>query len=341
MKRKLYKYLALGLVFAGASFTAGIFFGSTGICIKEIFSILASKIPFIGDLITKTRQENAENIILKIRLPRAVTGLIVGASLSMAGAVYQSMLKNPLADPYLLGISSGAALGASAAILLSVPLHFLGVPAVPVFAFLGSLASMFVVYGLARTKGKIPSQTLILSGVIVNFTFSALMMLLIVFSGKGHSEAVYWMMGSLNNSSYALIPYVLPAVAAIGLVIYYYSGELNIMSIGEETAASLGVETEKVKKTLFIVTSLITSLAVSISGLIGFVGLIIPHTARLIAGPDHRALIPFSALLGGGFLILADLVSRTAAAPSEIPVGIITALLGGPFFLYLLKRKQK
>jgi iron complex transport system permease protein len=178
---------------------------------------------------------------------------------------------------------------------------------------------------------------------VVNFSFSAVIMLLITVStasNNGLSEIMFWMLGSLNNTNYGLIPFVFIGGTVLIVFIYLFSNDLNIIATGEETAVYLGVETEKVKKTLFVVTSLLTGLAVSVSGLIGFVGLIIPHIARLIAGPDHRTLIPFSALLGAGFLVLADLLCRTVLAPSEIPIGVVTAILGGPFFLYLLKRKK-
>ncbi|MEI6845463.1 MAG: iron ABC transporter permease [Candidatus Firestonebacteria bacterium] len=340
MKNKFKTYLLLGLVLLSASIFLGIFIGGVAIEPGQALKILLSKIPGLKASIPVTWEENISDILLKVRIPRVLLALLVGAALSVSGAVFQGLLKNPLADPYLLGVSSGAALGASIVILTSLPFFFLGLPVVPFAAFAGALLSMFLVYGLARTKGKISLHTLLLSGVIINFSFSALIMLIITLSNKGLAEVVIWMMGTLNNTNYDLLPYITPVAVILMLVIYMFSNDLNVIAVGEETAVFLGVKTEKVKKLLFVLTSMLTALAVSVSGLIGFVGLIIPHIARMIVGPDHRILIPFSALLGGIFLILSDTLCRSIIAPSEIPTGVVTAILGGPFFLYLLKRKK-
>jgi len=340
MKNKFKTYLLLGLVLLAASIFLGIFIGGVAIEPGQALKVMLSKIPGFKASIPVTWEENISDILLKVRIPRVLLALLVGAALSVSGAVFQGLLKNPLADPYLLGVSSGAALGASIIILTSLPFFFLGLPVVPFAAFAGALLSMFLVYGLARTKGKISLHTLLLSGVIINFSFSALIMLIITLSNKGLAEVVIWMMGTLNNTNYDLLPYITPVAVILMLVIYMFSNDLNVIAVGEETAVFLGVKTEKVKKLLFVLTSMLTALAVSVSGLIGFVGLIIPHIARMIVGPDHRILIPFSALLGGIFLILSDTLCRSIIAPSEIPTGVVTAILGGPFFLYLLKRKK-
>lgn len=340
MKRKIRRFTFIGLIFLMVCCFTGIAVGTASLSIMEIFNIIMSKLPFIGEHIPKTWQDNIEDIVLKVRIPRAILGLIVGASLSVAGVILQSLLKNPLADPYLLGISSGAALGSTLAILLYLPFYVIGIPVIPAFSFLGATSSMFLVYGLARTKGKIPVHTLLLSGVIINFSFSAIMMLLIALSNKGLNEIIFWMMGSLNNANYNLIPFIFISSLGIIIILYLFSNDLNVISLGEETAIYLGIETEKVKKIMFVLTSLLTGLAVSVSGLIGFIGLIIPHISRLIVGPDHRVLVPFSAALGGGFLILADVTCRIIIPSTEIPIGVITAILGGPFFLYLLKRRK-
>jgi len=312
MKNKFKTYILLGLILLIAIIFLGIFIGGVEIAPKEAVKIMLSKIP-----------------VIKESFPAGGEG-----------AVFQGLLKNPLADPYLLGVSSGAALGAAIIILSSLPFFFFGIPVVPFAAFAGALLSMFLVYGLARTKGKISLHTLLLSGVIINFSFSAVIMLIITLSNKGLAEVVVWMMGTLNNTNYDLLPYITPAALLLMFIIYMFSNDLNIIAVGEETAVYLGVKTERVKKILFILTSMLTALAVSVSGLIGFVGLIIPHIARMIVGPDHRVLIPFSAILGGIFLILSDMLCRSVIAPSEIPTGVVTAILGGPFFLYLLKRKK-
>ncbi|OGF48738.1 MAG: hypothetical protein A2044_08320 [Candidatus Firestonebacteria bacterium GWA2_43_8] len=340
MKNKFKTYILLGLILLIAIIFLGIFIGGVEIAPKEAVKIMLSKIPVIKESFPAGGGDNISDILLKVRIPRVLIALLVGAALSVSGAVFQGLLKNPLADPYLLGVSSGAALGAAIIILSSLPFFFFGIPVVPFAAFAGALLSMFLVYGLARTKGKISLHTLLLSGVIINFSFSAVIMLIITLSNKGLAEVVVWMMGTLNNTNYDLLPYITPAALLLMFIIYMFSNDLNIIAVGEETAVYLGVKTERVKKILFILTSMLTALAVSVSGLIGFVGLIIPHIARMIVGPDHRVLIPFSAILGGIFLILSDMLCRSVIAPSEIPTGVVTAILGGPFFLYLLKRKK-
>ena len=339
MKNKFKTYILLGIILLIASIFLGIFIGGVFIEPGVAIKIMLSKIPGINSF-PVTWDATISDILFKVRIPRVLLALLVGASLSVSGAVFQGLLKNPLADPYLLGVSSGAALGASIIILSSLPFFFFGVPVVPFAAFIGAILSMFLVYGLARTKGKISLHTLLLSGVIINFSFSALIMLIITLSNKGLAEVVVWMMGTLNNTNYDLLPYITPVALLLMFIIYMFSNDLNIIAVGEETAVFLGVKTEKVKKMLFVLTSMLTALAVSVSGLIGFVGLIIPHIARMLVGPDHRILIPFSAILGGIFLILSDTLCRSVIAPSEIPTGVVTAILGGPFFLYLLKRRK-
>ncbi len=340
MNKKYKTYLLSGIILLLVSVMLGIFIGSVAIDPGSALKMLASKIPGIKENISVTWEGSIEDILLKVRIPRVLLALIVGASLSVSGAVFQSLLRNPLADPYLLGVSSGAALGAAVVILTSLPFFFLGIPVVPFSAFAGALLSMFLVYGLAKTKGKLPMHTLLLSGVIINFSFSAVIMLLITLSNKGLSEVIVWMMGTLNNTNYELLPYIAPAALILMAVIYMFSNDLNVIAVGEESAVYLGVKTENVKKWLFILNSLLTALAVSVSGLIGFVGLIIPHIARMLVGPDHRILIPFSAICGGIFLVLSDTLCRSVISPAEIPTGVVTAILGGPFFLYLLKRKK-
>lgn len=340
MKNRFKTYILLGIILLISSVFLGIFIGGVFIEPGAAIKIMLSKIPAVSGYIPVTWDETISDILFKVRIPRVLLALLVGASLSVSGAVFQGLLKNPLADPYLLGVSSGAALGAAIIILSSLPFFFFGVPVVPFAAFAGALLSMFLVYGLARNKGKISLHTLLLSGVIINFSFSALIMLIITVSNKGLAEVVVWMMGTLNNTNYDLLPYITPVALLLMFVIYMFSNDLNIIAVGEETAVFLGVKTEKVKKMLFVLTSMLTALAVSVSGLIGFVGLIIPHIARMIVGPDHRILIPVSALLGGIFLILSDTLCRSVIAPSEIPTGVVTAILGGPLFLYLLKRKK-
>ncbi len=281
------------------------------------------------------------SIILDLRLPRVIAGALVGAALSVAGSVLQALLRNPLADPYVLGISSGAAVGAVLAILFGLGSTFLGIYAVPGAAFGGALLTLLFVYFIARVEGRVPAQTMLLTGVIISAFFSAIIMFLISATSDERLYSVtFWLMGNLEYVASQALGIIFIYLLSGSAVLFSLAKDLNLMSMGEETASELGVEVERVKKTAFIFTSLITGAVVSVSGLIGFVGLAVPHLTRMIWGPDHRFLIPASALLGAMVLILADTIARTVMAPSEIPVGVVTALAGAPFFVYLLRRKR-
>jgi iron complex transport system permease protein len=281
------------------------------------------------------------SIILDLRLPRVIAGALVGAALSVAGSVLQALLRNPLADPYVLGISSGAAVGAVLAILFGLGATILGSYAVPGAAFAGALLTLLFVYFIARVEGRVPAQTMLLTGVIISAFFSAIIMFLISATSDERLYSVtFWLMGNLEYVASQALGIIFIYLLSGSAVLFSLAKDLNLMSMGEETASELGVEVERVKKTAFIFTSLITGAVVSVSGLIGFVGLAVPHLTRMIWGPDHRFLIPASALLGAMVLILADTIARTVMAPSEIPVGVVTALAGAPFFVYLLRRKR-
>lgn len=282
-----------------------------------------------------------QDVLLYIRLPRVILAAAVGASLGTAGAVFQGLFRNPMADPYVLGVSSGAALGAILAILTGGSLYFAGFTAVPLFAFAGGTLSITLVYYLARVGKAVPVMTLLLAGIAVSAFLSAMVSLLTYFSGEQLHQVVFWMMGGLGGASWPKVLAMLPYVLIGFLIIYYHARELNILLLGEETARQLGVETERVKKIVMTGASLLVAAAVSMSGIIGFVGLIVPHFIRLAAGPDHRFLLPASALLGASMLIAADTVARTIIAPTELPVGIITAMVGAPVFIYLLKKRKK
>jgi iron complex transport system permease protein len=276
-------------------------------------------------------------ILLQVRLPRVFLGFLVGVCLASVGVALQALLRNPLADPYVLGVSSGAALGVAVAVLFGIGTTVLAFSLLPVCGFLGGLVALLVVYRMAATYDRLPIHSVLLAGVILNAIFSALIMFITSIMEPNRSFGMMaWLMGSLTAPAY-------PALAALS--VYLLAGlfllfkqvrVLNILALGEEPARSLGIDTERAKRVIFLVSALLTGAVVSFSGMIGFIGMIIPHAVRLVIGADHRVLLPASALVGGIFLMVADTMARTFFVPSEVPVGIITALAGGPFFVYLL-----
>lgn len=316
--------------------------GTAKINILDIFKIVGSNIPFIKRYISVDHiSDSARTIIWNIRVPRVLLGVLVGASLSMAGAAFQGLLQNPMADPYVIGISSGAALGASIAIVFNIGFIIPGISSITIFAFAGALVAVTLVYNIARTRNKVPVHTLLLAGVAIGQFFTAIMSFLMVIHDKAMTKIIYWTLGSLAGKGWApVIRVSIPLILSM-IIINFFARDLNIMITGEESAKSLGVNLERTKKYILLLGTLITSISVSISGIIGFVGLIIPHIVRLLLGPDHRILLPASALLGGVFMIFTDTIARTIISPVEIPVGIITALFGGPFFIYLLIIRKK
>lgn len=286
-------------------------------------------------------QGPAGAILLQVRLPRVILGFLVGGGLAVVGVALQALLRNPLADPYILGISSGAALGAAVAILLGIGTTVLAISALPLFAFAGGLMSLLVVYRIAATHGRFPVYILLLAGVILNSIFSACIMFLTSIMGPNRSfGTMAWLMGTLTAPTYPAMAALAVYLVTGGLVLIWQAKSLNLMALGEEAASSLGVDVDKVKKIVFFTSALLTGAVVSVSGMIGFVGMIIPHAVRMMIGADHRLLLPASALVGGTFLIAADTVARTVLAPGEIPVGVVTALAGGPFFIFLLMNRK-
>jgi iron complex transport system permease protein len=261
----------------------------------------------------------------------------------VAGATYQGLFRNPLADPYLIGVAQGAALGAVIGFLLPIGWQGLGLGfgIIPLFAFIGALASVSVVYTLSRVGRMLAVTRLILAGVALGALLAAIVSYLTITSGEKIHGIIFWLMGSFSLSQWSEIKVALPAVAVGVTIIMIHARSLNLIQLGEEQAQQLGISVEKLKVILLGAATLITAAAVSFVGIIGFVGIIIPHMVRLIWGPDYRFLLPLSVLSGGVFLIVADIAARTLMAPSEIPVGIFTAACGAPFFLYLLRQRTK
>lgn len=283
------------------------------------------------------QDEISKLIFFKLRLPRVLAAIIVGMGLSISGVIFQAILRNPLADPYILGTSSGAALGGTVAILLGLGAYYYSIP---FFAFIFALLTLIVVYQLSLIDGKMPVQTLLLAGVIVNTFCSGIVTLLMSLNRKEFYDIIFWIMGSLNQANMDTVKFTGLLITLLSVLVYGSASYLNIMTLGEEKAQTLGLKIEIIKKWLFLAISLIVALIVSICGLIGFIGLIIPHVGRILVGPNHKILIPVSGLLGAIFLLVCDGLARSIATPLEIPVGVITALVGAPFFLYLLRRKK-
>lgn len=326
------------LVLSSASLLVALFslhFGTESIGPMQAISILWQTFRD-GGMAAESADPTAV-ILLQLRLPRVLLAFLVGGCLAAVGAALQAMLRNPLADPYVLGISSGAALGAALAILLGLEASLLAFSILPLCAFGGGLLALAIVYRVATSSGVLPVQSLLLAGVILNAIFSALIMFATSMMSPSRSFAITsWLMGTLTAPTYPALAILAMYVTGGGLMLLGQARALNVLTLGEESAKSLGVEVESVKERIFIVSALLTGAVVSVSGLIGFIGMMVPHAVRMLVGPDHRILLPASVLAGGAFLTAADAVARSILAPSEIPVGVITALVGGPCFLYFL-----
>ncbi len=311
--------------------------GTVRVGFTEIFGI------FFGKLFPNpvSWTETQETIVLSLRLPRTLLAGIVGSALALAGAGFQAISRNPLADPYILGVSSGAAFGVVMAVLTGLGTGS-GIILLPLFGFVGALVAAVVVYGIASIDGRLPVHTLLLAGVVVSLFFSsAIMLASALIQAEELQGIVFYLMGNLRVVSYPTIGIVVGCLLIGTALIYAQVLPLNLLSAGEEAAAQLGVEPERVKRIIFVACSLVTGAAVSASGSIAFVGLMVPHAVRLCFGSDNRLVIPASLLVGAIFLILADIIARTVAAPLELPVGVITAFLGAPFFAYLLRSRYR
>jgi iron complex transport system permease protein len=319
--------------------------GLLGLCLLLAASLGAGRVsllqllPWGGPLSDVDR-----TILLEVRLPRVLLAALLGGALTVAGVVFQALLRNPLADPYVLGVSGGASIGGVLALLLGLGgsgalLHGLGVP---VLAFGGALGALLLIEWIATVGGRLTVYTILLTGAIFN-AFSAALIYFIqsVASLQQLHAIVFYLMGRIPSFGFNLLGLVGLAVLAAVIGLFAMSRDYNALSLGEEGALQVGVDVERVKRRTFVLGSLLTALAVSVAGLIGFVGLVVPHVLRLLLGPDHRLLLPTAFLGGAAFLVLADLISRLLIAPNELPVGVVTALVGGPFFLYLLRRKGR
>ena len=326
----------LGLVALAVS-VLSLHFGAQPIAYAEILRALMGSVANGQSEADGSTADVIRTILLQIRLPRVLLGFLVGSSLAVVGVVLQALLRNPLADPYVLGVSSGAALGAAVGVLCGVGATVLAEAALPACGFAGGILALLIIYRMATSSERLPIHSLLLTGVILNAIFSALIMFITSILDPNRSYGMMaWLMGTLTSPTYSGLIGVAVYLSISLLLLFKQMRVLNLLALGEDTARSLGIDTERVKRTIFVLTALVTGAVVSVSGMIGFIGMVVPHAVRLAIGADHRLLLPASALVGGTFLLGADTIARTLIAPTEIPVGIITALVGGPFFVYLL-----
>jgi iron complex transport system permease protein len=313
--------------------------GSVAVPVDAVFALLGERLFRLAPL--AAWPDKYRTILFDIRLPRIAFIAVTGAALASAGAAYQGLFRNPLADPYLVGVASGAGLGATVALTLQLPGTFLGLGSVPVGAFIGALGTVGLVTLSAQVGRRVPISTMLLAGVAVGSFASACTTFLMLRTPEGLRRAFNWLLGGYTGGGWEAVGLILPYVA-IGLVVLQFNARaLNVLQLDEEQARQLGINVERVKLTLVVAATLMTAAVVAFGGLIGFVGLVVPHTVRMLGGPDYRRLLPLSAIGGAAFLILADLVARTALSPQELPVGVVTALAGAPFFIFLLRRLKR
>ncbi|MFS0778001.1 iron ABC transporter permease [Neobacillus sp. 3P2-tot-E-2] len=339
LNNKILAYIIAGS-FLLFSVLLGISIGTVSVPIFTIIEIIISKL--LGTFPLDKIDPMFSSIVLNIRLPRVILAGLVGASLAIAGAAFQGLLRNPLADPYTLGVSSGASVGAVLTLFFQLSIPVIGSFTLPLLSILFSWATIFLVLAFARKiERSMRVETIVLTGIIFSSFLGAFISLMIALTGDELRQIIGWLLGSVSMRGWEYIRIILPFFVLGSIVLIINAKELNAMSFGEERAHHLGVNVQKRKLIILTAGSILTGAAVAVSGTIGFVGLVIPHLSRLLWGPDHRHLLPLSILTGSGFLILADLISRTIISPTELPIGVITALIGAPVFaLILLQRKR-
>ncbi|MFC7750883.1 FecCD family ABC transporter permease [Paenibacillus thermoaerophilus] len=349
--RKLTLWGGGGLLLLALSVVVAVSLGSAAIPLRVVWGILGERAAsWIGaDALLREWgvfgsadwEANTESIVWKVRFPRVALAMLVGMLLSLAGAAFQGVLRNPLADPYILGIASGASVGASFVILFGLYVPLLGVWTVPLAAFATGMASLAAVFRLAGMQGKFRVETLLLSGVVIQAFLGSVVSFLVSLSDSVMNEIVFWMMGSLSLRGWKFAGTLLPFAGAGLLVLLSYSRTLNLFALGERQAGHLGVAVDRTKLVVLLTGTMMTAAAVSVSGVVGFAGLVVPHLVRLCVGPDYRLIVPLSALYGAIYMLWADTLARMLMSPAEIPLGVVTAMLGAPFFGYLLNRHKR
>ncbi len=326
-----YKFLLIGLAISGVvAFACAFFLGSSGFSVAEFLELASGKASAI-----------TQNIFINIRLPRAVGAFAVGAALAVSGCCLQGVFKNPMADPFVLGMSSGAALGATIAMTFIQSSSVFGASTVAVFSFVFAMAAMLIVYNISKIRGKVSTFSLLLSGFSMSAMLTSVIYLIMLLNRDKMESVIMWNMGSLTNMTWEKLYIALPVIIVCSTMLISFAKPLNIMLNGDEVSQSMGIDTHKIRRNMLIFTSLLAATAVSVSGIIGFVGLMIPHLLRLVIGPDNRKLMPLCLVGGGVYLLICDTIARMVLKGQELPVGVITALFGVPFFIFLLRRGRK
>ncbi|HWC29068.1 MAG TPA: iron ABC transporter permease [Dehalococcoidia bacterium] len=328
---------ALACVVLAACLAVGLMVGPAGIGPGDTLRVLLNHVAGAGFDVSR----QADAIVWQIRLPRVLLAGVVGATLAFSGAAYQGVFRNPLADPYLLGVAAGAGLAGSLAIVLDAPLSYGGLSLLPMVSFAGAILAVLLAYAIAHSGGQTPNTTLILAGITISSVAVAAISYILILDSQNSSAVLSWLLGSFNGSGWRDLSYVLPYALPAAVVVFAHGRLLNVLQLDEQEAAHVGVDVQRTKAFVLLAASLATAAAVSVVGIIGFVGIVAPHVVRLLIGPDYRRLLPVVVLVGASFLILADAGARLLVSPGELPVGIVTSFVGAPFFLLLLRRQRR
>jgi len=340
--KKIAKYIIPLLAILIISIIVSASVGSANLSLKETAVTIASYIPGVACLVRDADiNPQSAKIISQIRIPRILLAVFVGIALAGAGVIFQGIFRNPMADPYIIGVSAGASLGATLGMIMVLQIRFLSFSMSGIFAFAGAVGVTFIVYNISRIRSKISVVTLLLAGVALSALISSINSFILIFRTQDLAKVIFWLMGGFTSASWQQFFMISPVIILLLAASSFFMKDLNLISLSDERASQMGVETDRVKKVLLILASLMAAAAVSVSGIIGFVGLITPHIMRLLVGPDHKSLFPTAAVAGGIVLLFSDTIARTVLAPREIPVGIITSIIGVPFFIYLLLRSKK
>ena len=344
MKKNIsYSVVLILLMILIATAVISVSLGSSDIGISDVYRLICSKIPIVKNYVDVSGIASTySTIIFKVRMPRLLLAAFVGAALSMSGCAYQGVFRNPLSDPYILGISSGAALFATIAVVSGISVNFLGLGSISIFAFVGAILTVAVVYYVSRIGGGVSLVNMLLTGTAISTMLSAIISLILLFNHDQMTKIYLWTMGSFTSASFRKVIFLCLFVIVCGTVLIAFSRKLNILNLGEEEAMSLGINTKRLRIIVVVTASLLVAASVSVSGIIGFVGLIIPHSVRMIFGSDNVKIMTYGAIIGAIFLMVCDTIARVVLAPTEIPIGIITAIFGAPYFIFLVfVRKNK